>query len=149
MRTSLLSFACVFACAAPAPRPEVVAIVGDRIDASSESPQDAGSYSENAKDRFERAEDLVRARDLDEARAQLVSLKTTFAYSKYAALAELRIADIDYANRSYTTAANEYSSFAHDHPTHASAPVALLRAATARCLAKDAGACNDNYDSGL
>lgn len=143
----------VIGCAASAPRPEVVAIsTTEATDAALVSAPEAGaplSYSDDASSRFEQAEERIHARDLDEARALFVQLKARFAYSRYAPLSELRIADIDYANGDYATAANEYSTFAHDHPTHASAPAALLRAATARCRARDGGACKDDYDGGL
>jgi TolA-binding protein len=98
---------------------------------------------------FAHAEDLVAERCIDEARRVFASVMRFFPYSRYAALAALRIADLDFDRGDYASAADEYAAFAHDHRAHERAAAASKRAATARCLIADAGGCKDDYDGGV
>ncbi|MBC7792287.1 MAG: outer membrane protein assembly factor BamD, partial [Clostridia bacterium] len=54
-------------------------------------------------------------------------IKARFAYSKYAPLADLRIADTYYERDSYIEAIDGYRNFLKYHPTHAEAPYAMYR----------------------
>jgi outer membrane protein assembly factor BamD (BamD/ComL family) len=133
-------------------RPEVVVL--PQTDSGVVSNQeikaeDAGNYTEDARSYFAHAEELVRARDLDKARAEFTELKRRFSYSRSATLAELRIADIDFALGDFDKASAEYSMWAHDHRSNELLPAALARAETAKCRMSDAGPCKDNYDGGI
>jgi len=54
-----------------------------------------------------------------EAQNLLREVKRKYSYSKYARLAELRIADADYAQEKYADAIREYRQFVHDHRSDA------------------------------
>ncbi len=54
-------------------------------------------------------------------------LKTKFPYSKYAALADLRVADTNFERGKYIEAVDGYRAFLKYHPAHEEAPYAMFR----------------------
>ncbi len=59
------------------------------------------------------------------------TIKARFPYSKYAALSDLRIADVHFERQAYVEAVDAYRNFLKYHPTHSEAPYAMFRIADA------------------
>src|SRR5690349_560066 len=64
-----------------------------------------------------------------EAAAAFTTLKQKFPYSKYAALAELRLADVKFGSDKFLEAIDAYKLFVQYHPNHEEVPYALYREA--------------------
>lgn len=60
-----------------------------------------------------------------------VYIRRNFPYSKYAALADLRLADCQFERERFREAIDGYQSFLRLHPTHPQLPYALYKAARA------------------
>jgi len=73
-------------------------------------------YSENAKREYEAAMDAFDDKNWESARTQLNEVKRKYGYSRYARLAELRLADADYEQDKFAEATAGYKSFVHDYP---------------------------------
>jgi outer membrane protein assembly factor BamD len=80
-----------------------------------EPPKTALGYTENAKRAYDAAMETFNAHQWIEAQAALREVKRKYSYSKYARLAELRIADADYEQEKYSDAIREYKDFIHAH----------------------------------
>ncbi|MCC6806443.1 MAG: outer membrane protein assembly factor BamD [Deltaproteobacteria bacterium] len=61
-----------------------------------------------------------------EAATEFATLKAKFPYSKFAALAELRLADIKHGSEKYLEAIDAYRLFIQYHPTHDEVPHATF-----------------------
>jgi outer membrane protein assembly factor BamD len=94
-------------------------------------PTNPLQYSEDARKAYEQALEAFLDRDWEEASALLQEVKRKYSYSKYARLAELRLADIDFEQEKFATAITAYRSFAHDHAADDSVPYARFRIARA------------------
>ncbi|MDP9035365.1 MAG: outer membrane protein assembly factor BamD [Myxococcota bacterium] len=84
-----------------------------------EPPKTALGYSEGAKREYEAAMEQFRAHAWIDAQAQMREVKRRYSYSKYARLAELRIADADYEQDKFAEAIREYKEFIHAHRSDA------------------------------
>lgn len=62
-----------------------------------------------------------------EAISGFTDLKTKYPYSKYAALADLRIADTHFERGKFVEAIDAYRTFLKFHPNHSEAPYAMFR----------------------
>jgi outer membrane protein assembly factor BamD len=80
-----------------------------------EPPRTALGYTENAKRAYESALETFNAHKWIEAQNELREVKRKYSYSKYARLAELRLADADYAQEKYVEAIHEYKDFIRAH----------------------------------
>ena len=78
-------------------------------------PKTALGYTADAKHSYEAAMEDFTAHDWIEATAKMREVKRKYSYSKYARLAELRIADCDFLQEKYADAIREYRQFVHDH----------------------------------
>jgi outer membrane protein assembly factor BamD len=72
-------------------------------------------YTEDAKRAYDAAMLEYTAHNWLEAQALLREVKRKYSYSKYARMAELRIADSDYEQEKYADAIREYKEFIHAH----------------------------------
>lgn len=90
------------------------------------APTDS-SYADSARTAYEEAIEYYEDEDYLEAVKRLTTVKNKFAYSKYAALAELRIADSYYAQEKWVEAIDAYRTFAQSRPNHPEVPYALWR----------------------
>lgn len=82
-------------------------------------PQGAAlSYGESARRDFERAQGAVDDNDCLTATPLLQNVRREYPYSRYAALAELRLADCELAQQHYTEAIRGYRAFIRQRPTH-------------------------------
>lgn len=84
-------------------------------------------YTENARRDYEAALRDYFDRDWEAAIEKMQEVKRKYGYSRYARLAELRIADADYHQEKYAEAISAYKSFVHDYPNDAEVPYARYR----------------------
>ena len=61
------------------------------------------------------------------AQRYYIFIRRKFPYSKFAVLADLRLADCQFERERYLEAIDSYESFARLHPTHPQVPYALFR----------------------
>ena len=90
-------------------------------------PMTAQHYTENARRAYAAAMDEFNDRSWDSATSMFEQLKREYSYSRYARLAELRLADIAYEQQKYPEAVTSYRSFVHDHPNDLDAGYARFR----------------------
>src|SRR3954469_18592663 len=77
------------------------------------------SYSADAKRAYDEAMVEFESHNWIESQALFREVKRKYSYSKYARLAELRIADADYAQEKFADAIRGYRQFVHDHRSDA------------------------------
>lgn len=73
------------------------------------------SYTADAKRAYDLAMEEFTAKNWLEAQAAFREVKRKYSYSKYARLAELRIADADFNQDKFAEAIRAYKQFVHDH----------------------------------
>lgn len=76
------------------------------------------TYSLTAKQNYEKGMAELKDENYPEAKKFFQFVKQKFPFSKYAVMAELAIADTEFAQGNYTEANESYKSFARLHPTH-------------------------------
>jgi outer membrane protein assembly factor BamD len=76
------------------------------------------TYSLTAKQNYEKGMAELKDENYPEAKKYFQFVKQKFPFSKYAVMAELAIADTQFAQGNYTEANESYKSFARLHPTH-------------------------------
>lgn len=113
MRTGIL-FALFVACAAP-------------LGCGKSEPKTALGYTENAKKAYEEAMEEFTAHNWIDAQALFREVKRKYTYSKYAKLAELRIADADFEQDKFGESMRGYRDFIKAHRSDAE-EVAYARA---------------------
>lgn len=79
------------------------------------APKTALGYTEDAKRAYEAALAEFNAHNWLDAQSMMREVKRKYSYSKYARLAELRIADADMAQEKFTDAIREYKEFIRAH----------------------------------
>jgi outer membrane protein assembly factor BamD len=84
-------------------------------------------YAEDARKAYEKGLESFLDRDFEEARVMMAEVKRKYAYSRYARLAELRLADIDFEQEKFSSAITSYRAFVHDHRTDESVAYARFR----------------------
>ncbi len=84
-------------------------------------------YAANAERDYGKAMEEFNAHNWLQATAMFKEVKRKYTYSRYAPLAELRIADIDFEQDKMAEAVREYKQFVHDHRSMA-AEVGYARA---------------------
>ena len=82
-------------------------------------PKTALSYAADAKKAYEEALKEFQAHNWIETQSLMREVKRKFSYSKYARLAELRIADADFEQEKFAEAIRGYRQFVHDHRSDA------------------------------
>lgn len=85
------------------------------------------TYAGSARRTYQLGQEAFEDGDYLEAIQLFTTVKNKFAYSKYAALAELRIADAYFAQEKYIEAIDTYRLFVQAHPTHREVPYATWR----------------------
>lgn len=86
----------------------------------------AGSKAEAA---FNRAEDSFDSGDFIDASARYNAIRSQYPYSRFATLAELRLADAYYEQDKFPAAIQQYRSFIKLHPNHDKVVYAQYRVA--------------------
>lgn len=84
-------------------------------------------YSEKAKRDYDAAMDDFDEKNWEAARQKLNDVKRNYGYSRYARLAELRLADADYEQDKFAEATAGYKAFVHDYPNDPEIPYARYR----------------------
>jgi outer membrane protein assembly factor BamD len=73
------------------------------------------TYTDDARLAYAEAMKSFRAKEWDDARALFGEIKKLFTYSRYARLAELRLADIDFEQEKFSDAITAYREFVQNH----------------------------------
>jgi outer membrane protein assembly factor BamD len=85
---------------------------------SGKSSSGAVDYSVSAQKNYEKGLKALEDKEWVTAAKYFGFIKTRFPYSKYAVLAELRLADAEFGAESYIEAIDSYRLFIKFHPTH-------------------------------
>jgi outer membrane protein assembly factor BamD len=80
-------------------------------------PTKSLTYTEDARRAYEEAMESFRSKDWETARPLLQEVRKLFPQSRYARLAELRLADIEFATERYVEAVTAYRAFASTYRT--------------------------------
>jgi outer membrane protein assembly factor BamD len=91
---------------------------------------DGLSYGANARKAYQEALDEFHDDDCFEAEPLLREVRRKFPYSRFAALAELRVADCSYREGEYAAAIEGYNQFVRYHPSHPEVPYARFMVAS-------------------
>jgi len=78
----------------------------------------AVEYSVSAQKNYDKGLKSLEAKDWIAASKYFAFIKSRFPYSKYAVLAELRLADAEFGAEQYLEAIDSYRLFIKFHPTH-------------------------------
>ncbi len=89
------------------------------------------SYQETARQNFDEGEAAFQDERYNEAIKFFEHVKNKFPYSKYASLADLRMADAHFEREKWLEAADAYRMFVRFHPRHEKAGFATFRVAKA------------------
>ncbi len=73
------------------------------------------TYTDDARAAYNEAMQSFKNKDWDDARALFGEVKKLFTYSRYARLAELRLADIDFEQEKYSESITGYREFIQSH----------------------------------
>jgi outer membrane protein assembly factor BamD len=88
-------------------------------------------YTENAKRDYELAMRALEEKNWEVVETMFNDVRKNYSYSRYARLAELRIADANYQQEKLAEALSGYKSFVHDYPNDAEVPYARYQIAQA------------------
>jgi outer membrane protein assembly factor BamD len=86
-------------------------------------------YTDNARKEYEVAMVAFEDKNWQLASELLNEVKRKYAYSRYARLAELRLADGHFQQEKFAEAISSYKEFVHDHPNDPEVPYARYRVA--------------------
>jgi outer membrane protein assembly factor BamD len=84
-------------------------------------------YTENAKRAYEEALEAYFDRDWEYATQLLEEVRRTYGYSRYARLAELRLADAAFHQEKYAESIGSYKAFISDYPNDPEVPYARYK----------------------
>jgi outer membrane protein assembly factor BamD len=104
--------------------------------ASSEDDKQV-TYSMTAKQNYERGLEELKKENFTEATHYFSYVKQKFPFSKYAGLAELALADTEFARNNYQEAIDSYRGFARLHPTHEKVEDGYIAFRIAECYVKE------------
>lgn len=93
--------------------------------------QAGGSYGDNARRAYVEALDQFYDDDCFEAEPLMRNVRRQFPYSRFAALADLRVADCNFKDGKYAEAIEAYNQFVRYRPSHPEVPYARFMAALA------------------
>jgi outer membrane protein assembly factor BamD len=92
------------------------------------------TYTEDARRAYQEALSAFQAKEWEDARALFEEVRQLFPYSRYARLAALRIADIEFEQDKYAEAVTAYREWLQDHRTDRDVEYARYRLAKALYL---------------
>lgn len=94
--------------------------------------ESAIEYAQNAQREYEKGVRALESENWEGAAEIFNELRRKYSYSRYARLAELRLADGDFEQEKYAEAVSAYKAFAHDYPNDPETPYARFRVAKAQ-----------------
>jgi len=97
--------------------------------AEAEVPQTALDYTDNARKDYELAMAAFEDKNWELTNELFSEVKRKYAYTRYARLAELRLADASFQQEKFAEAISGYKEFVHDHPNDPEVPYARYRVA--------------------
>ena len=100
-------------------------------------PRTAAAYRADAKRAYEEAVEAYLDHNWPYAEQLFEDIRRDYADSRYARLAELRLADAAFRQEKYAEAIGGYRSFTHDYPNDAEVPYARYRITRAQFLQSD------------
>jgi outer membrane protein assembly factor BamD len=92
-------------------------------------PKGAIDYTENAKRDYDRAMRALNDKNWETVEGLFNDVRKNYSYSRYARLAELRIADANYQQDKLPEAISGYKAFIHDYPNDPEVPYARYQIA--------------------
>lgn len=98
----------------------------------------AEQYQEEARVAYDQAVASYLDQDWEVAVRQLNDVRRNFSYTRYARLAELRLADASFRQEKFAEATAAYKSFVRDYPSDPDVPYARYRIVRAQFLQSDA-----------
>jgi outer membrane protein assembly factor BamD len=105
--------------------------------ASSDEATKPITYSLTAKQNYEKGLAELKDENFPEAQKYFQFVKQKFPFSKFAVLAELAIADTQFARGNYTEAVDSYKTFIRLHPTHEKVEEGYAAFKVGECYYKD------------
>src|SRR5262249_16919841 len=105
--------------------------------ASSDEATKPVTYSLTAKQNYEKGQAELKHENFPEAQKYFQFVKQKFPFSKYAVLAELALADTQFARGNYTEAVDSYKAFIRLHPTHEKVEDGFAAFKVGECYYKD------------
>lgn len=94
--------------------------------------QSAEAYAENAKRAYDEAIEAYLERDWELAQQLFNNLTRNYGYSRYARLAQLRLADIQFHQDNFLEAVGDYKAFTRDFPNDPEVRYARFRTSQAQ-----------------
>lgn len=113
-----------------------IALLAAACSGSAHSAAGSGKPTKGAEEDYVAGEAELKDRSWLEAQKLFERIRTKYPFSKYAALAELRLADAKYAQDKFIEAADAYQQFVKLHPNHEEVDYAAFRVGL--CRYKDA-----------
>jgi outer membrane protein assembly factor BamD len=95
------------------------------------------TYSLTAKQNYEKGLMELKAENYTDAVRHFTYVKQKYPFSKYAALAELALADTQYERTSYVAAVDAFKMFQRLHPTHEKVEDGYVAFRVCQCYVKD------------
>jgi outer membrane protein assembly factor BamD len=95
-------------------------------------PLTRAEYYQEARQAFEEAESEFLAKDYEYAKQLMDDVTRNYGDTEYARRAQMRLADISYAQENFADAASEYKTYIHDHPNDPEVPYARFHAVRAQ-----------------
>src|SRR5580704_8336849 len=92
-----------------------IGLLAGTVACEGEQPKTVLGYTEDAKRAYEAAMAEFDAHNWLDAQVMMREVKRKYSYSKYARMAELRIADADMAQDKFSDAIREYKEFVRAH----------------------------------
>jgi outer membrane protein assembly factor BamD len=115
----------------------VMLAVGAGACASTDDATKPITYSLTAKQNYEKGLAELKDENFPEALKYFQFVKQKFPFSKFAVLAELAIADTQFARGNYTEAVDSYKAFIRLHPTHEKVEDGYAAFKVGNCYYKD------------
>lgn len=98
----------------------------------------AEQYQEEARVAYDEAVEAYLDEDWEVAVRLLADIRRKYSYTRYARLAELRLADANFRQEKFAEATAGYRSFTRDYPSDPDVPYARYRIVRAQFLQSDA-----------
>ncbi|HTM43425.1 MAG TPA: outer membrane protein assembly factor BamD [Polyangiaceae bacterium] len=103
------------------------------------APMTAAAYAANAKKAYNEALEAYLDRDWELAHDLMEAVTRNYGYSRYARLAQLRLADIQFHQEAFLEAVGDYKSFVRDFPNDPEVRYARYRIAQGEFSQSSAG----------